>query len=678
MKKVLFAALALAVSMTGFAQKVVVKKGDVANQPVKVQARTLKGNEAPAMSFEQQEVITKATQTRRERGFEEAQIMTTNYDLQSNSAVGNRIATWDDGSAAVVMTWDNSGSTSYSNRGTGYNYYDGASFGDEPENRIEDVFSGWPSITAAGEGEIVASHANSKVHLYKRDIKGEGEWNPIYDSDINCTWPRVATTGNGQYVHLIADEQVTTFTPSRSYVYYARSTDGGATFSEMAYPSLVDVEGDYNFQISADDYVIATNGDNIAILFGALNYDLFYIISHDNGETWEKQIIWNYPYGHSVDWMEHEYTVETDSIWAPDGSHSIAIDDNGVVHVAFSLIRWVPQTTTDPDFSPGAYTYWPYTDGLVYWNSNFTNEQGGHEIPNFGDWSGDVDFPDLVFNGTNGISSTLHPNRLWAMAGADNYNNLYVITAPDENGDGIVDFTDAWDNTNFHYRSHCQTTMPGLSIDEKGNMIIVYSTLSENRINAEANHHFRSAYVTVKDQAGTWFENAYNLSGTFMHTYSEVYPTTAAPKGQDGSFWVAYSEDANIGLYLDYTSGQNNNNLGVITDNFIWAVKVTPTAEDLPGYDGVEENNAINPMTAVRVYPNPATDVLNIEVNASTTSEMNISVFNLMGQKVMESNTNLNVGINRPSINTAELNSGIYFVTVKANGFDQTMKFIVK
>ena len=83
-------------------------------------------------------------------------------------------------------------------------------------------------------------------------------------------------------------------------------------------------------------------------------------------------------------------------------------------------------------------------------------------------------------------------------------------------------------------------------------------------------------------------------------------------------------------------------------------------------------------MTSVRVYPNPATDVLNIEVNASQSSAMNISVFNIMGQKVMEDNVNISTGVSRPSINTSSLSSGVYFVTVKANGFENTQKFIVK
>lgn len=678
MKKVLFMSLAMAVAMTGFAQKPVAKKSDLAKQPVKMSPRVLHGNEAPVMNFGQQEVITKAAQHNSSRGFDEYQIMTTYYDLQSNSALGNRIATWDDGSAAFVMTWDNTNTTSYGNRGTGYNYFDGESFGDEPEMRIEDAYAGWPSITAAGEGEILASHYGSKVHLFKRDVKGQGEWTNIYDTPINTTWPRVATTHNGQYVHVVSCEQSSS-NNLQNFAYYYRSTDGGQTFSEPAYPPLVDVEGEYNYAISADDYVMATNGDNIAILYAANTYDLFYIISHDNGDTWEKQTIWNFPYGHAVDWTNGTYFVETDSIWAPDGSSSIAIDDYGTVHVAFGLTRWAPSEDHD-----GSYTYFPYTDGLVYWNSNYTNEQGTHEILNYGEWSGDVNFPEMAFNGTNGISSTLNAERIWAMAGEDNYKNLYVISAPDENGDGTVDFTDAWDNTNYHYRTHCQTTMPGISIDENGDLIIVYSTLSELRVNTEAGHHFRSAYVTARDHNGTWFENCYNLSADFMHELSEVYPTTSAPRGMNGSFWVMYSEDQNIGLYLDYTapggsSTPNNNNMGVLTENYIYAVKITPSPED-PGMEtwSVEENEAVNPMTTTRVYPNPATDVLNIEVNASQASEMSINVYNIMGQNVMSKNVNINTGMNTRSISTSELNSGIYFVTVKANGFENTMKFIVK
>jgi hypothetical protein len=133
-----------------------------------------------------------------------------------------------------------------------------------------------------------------------------------------------------------------------------------------------------------------------------------------------------------------------------------------------------------------------------------------------------------------------------------------------------------------------------------------------------------------------------------------------------------YSGDENQGLYLDISDTYPNSNGGVLTENYQYACLIRP--ETL----SVNEQEAVNPMTTTRVYPNPATDVLNIEVNASQASEMSINVYNIMGQNVMSKTASINTGINRPSISTSELSSGIYFVTVKANGFENTMKFIVK
>ena len=159
MKKVLFVAIAFAFGMTGFAQR--------ANQAYKSMTATCQipspvmvkdGAQTPGQQFNLSE--HRAYTPQRDTQLEESLIMTTNYDLQSNSALGNRIATWADGTASFVASWDHSGSTAYLDRGTGYNYYDGTSFGDEPTERIEPVRSGWPSIAACGNGEILVSHAS--------------------------------------------------------------------------------------------------------------------------------------------------------------------------------------------------------------------------------------------------------------------------------------------------------------------------------------------------------------------------------------------------------------------------------------------------------------------------------------------------------------------------------------
>ena len=671
MKKVLFLSLILAIGMMGFAQ-VRTDKGDIAKTSVLRHVKSVAGNETTSVSnFAQPQVMTRvAAQTRDADTLMEFETMISDfYDLQSNSALGNRMAQWPDGSLAVTMTWDNSGSSTYDNRGTGYNYYDGENFGDMPEDRIENIYSGWPSIAPFGEGEILASHGGGNVNLYKRDRKGEGEWESVR-SFGPCTWPRIATTNEGKYVHVVAAEQNSSNT-LENYVYYMRSTDGGQTFTDMAYPPMVDVEGMYKYDISADDYVIATNGNTVAILFGSMNFDLFYIISRDNGETWEKQIVAPFPYDHALDWNQTAISIDTDTIWACDNTFSIAIDDNGVVHVAFGLGRWVPA----PASGAGYYTSFPYTQAIVYWNSEYVNEQGGHEIPLFGDWSGDANLAYMALNGTNGVSNSLNDERLWAIAEADGHQHLHLFGFVDDNHNGTYgEYGDLLENyisnSNLGYRSLGIATLPAIIVDNEGNLACMYSCLSENRIWTNT-WYYRGAFVTFRDKCGEWFDDLVNLNADFVHAYAEEYYTSASNMATDGSFWFTYMESETPGLFVDGDGSPAE-------PNSLYAVKLTPSNE-MTGFEtwSVEEQ-VVNPMTSTRVYPNPATDVLNIEVNASQSSEMSINIYNLMGQKVMEKNVNLNMGINTPSINTADLTSGIYFVTVKAKGFENTMKFIVK
>lgn len=680
MKKVLFVTLAMAVAMTGFAQRAVVKDA-VKKTSVTVEKpsalRQINGDAAQGIQFTMPEHMVNAAKATNE--YEEYQAMTTNYDLQSNSALGNRVAFWPDGTASFVATWDHSGNTGFPDRGAGYNYYDGVSLGDEPEERQEPMKSGWPSIAACGDGELLASHATG-VNLYYRPTKGEGEWTLLknWGADYGSpTWPRVVVSGpNNEYIHVVMCKQISVGDGYDNHIYYTRSTDGGQTWSELAdFPGVDnDADGDYRNQLSADDYVMAANGNNVACMFSAYTTEVFYMISHDNGETWERQIIAPYPIlgadgnpVHAVDFADYPDGM-TDTINTSDNSHSIAIDDNGVVHAAFGLFHW---RVTDSEH----YTYYPAGYfGIVYWNSLYTNEQGGHSILPFGQSS--IDAAHQAEWGPNGIGWTLHPDRIEELSELDNNEaNLKLFGYVDENGNGELDYDNVTGAT-WHYRSLGLATMPAVSVDNQGNIAIIFSVWSETRVCEETGFSFRSAYVTFRDNGGQWFadEAGINLSEDFMHQFAEVYPTTAATNALDGSFWVFYSEDENQGLYLDISDTYPMSNLGVLTENYLFAVKVTP---DMEGW-GVEENEAVNPMTSVRVYPNPATDVLNIEVNASQSSAMNISVFNIMGQKVMEDNVNISTGVSRPSINTSSLSSGVYFVTVKANGFENTQKFIVK
>lgn len=664
----------LVVSLSGFAQKPVVVTNGYDKLMAPIPHRVAPQLPMPALDFSHETMTRPRAITYSD--FDEYVTMTTNYDYQTNASLGNRIAVWDDGSAAVVANWAQDGGT-WTTRGTGYNYYNGSDFDAEPESRIEEEKSGWPSIAPLGNGEILASATASGIKVYRRTTKGQGNWTDLgYPNDNDFFYPRICTSGaDNQNVFLIGCKS----TDENDLYYdlcYMRSTDGGNTWSELANPPLVDALGEYNGLIHSDEYVMASYGDDIAILFAGQGYDLFYIISHDNGETWEKQVIARTTLT-DFDWNQTEVTYQTDSIWWHDQSASIAIDKEGTVHVAFGVTRWSPY----PEWGAGYYTYWPLTIGIVYWNSLYVNEQGTHEILPFGQWSGDEGddswwkqngyYP--FNNGINGISSTMHTDRIWALAEADGHQNLHLTGFIDENGDGATDYSEYWGNNpgNWHYQLGIANS-PGITINEDGGIAIIFTVLSETRINYDFNFYYNSAYVVdngfwhvvgSKDWPNWEYEEMTNLSADFLHEYDDVWSTTAYPIGNETNFWFAYQADNQLYQYVLYPS------VG-ITDNYIYAVhgKVL---------DGV--NESCNPMTDVVLRPNPTNGPVFIDLNSAAESTAEVSITDLTGRVVMSMpSISLTPGNNTLNLDVDALSPGMYLATITSAGQNITVKFVVR
>ena len=68
----------------------------------------------------------------------EVVIGTSTYDLQTNASVQNRIVVHNDGTISAGWTMSAEFNTTYSDRGTGYNFFDGGSWGSNPTMRLED------------------------------------------------------------------------------------------------------------------------------------------------------------------------------------------------------------------------------------------------------------------------------------------------------------------------------------------------------------------------------------------------------------------------------------------------------------------------------------------------------------------------------------------------------------
>ena len=86
--------------------------------------------------------------------------------------------------------------------------------------------------------------------------------------------------------------------------------------------------------------------------------DFVLMKSTDGGDTWNKTVIWEYPYP----FFNPAAPFETDTFYCVDGAHHLAFDSEGMVHVVFGINRAV----ADADG-----TYWfPLVDGVGYWNEN--------------------------------------------------------------------------------------------------------------------------------------------------------------------------------------------------------------------------------------------------------------------------------------------------------------------
>ena len=183
MKKVLLLSLGLVMGFSAFAQNKVVK-AEKASFTASA-TKTVVGNEMTSSTANFAPQSSQSVVVSRYTNFEEAETMWTNYDLQSNAFVSNRMYQLDNGSVAVTATFSHETNQSASDRGTGYNFCANGDMGswlEMPETRAEanatgnDLRTGWPTVAPYGaNGEILVAHS-AGLTFWTRETAGEGQW----------------------------------------------------------------------------------------------------------------------------------------------------------------------------------------------------------------------------------------------------------------------------------------------------------------------------------------------------------------------------------------------------------------------------------------------------------------------------------------------------------------------
>ena len=631
MKKLLLFCLVLGIGVMGFSQNFPTVSKELSK--VAAEGTFIKGTD-DATNFNNPVSMVKSTDAYAPT---EHVIGTTYYDLFSNSFIGNRFYRWDDATMAGVWIFGTA-ATAFPERGTGYNFYNGTEWGPAPTVRIEDTRCGWPAISAWGAGgEInVAHNGSAGLEISKRDAKGTGAWSQAnflgpagIENDL--TWPRIITSGeNNEVIHMISNSYVE-YMGQATGLLYSRSVDGGETWD----PQNVIIDGtgaDYYFEIGADDYTLAAQGNTVCILIGSAWMDLFYMRSDDNGETWEHNMVWEHPYPF-FDW---DVTI-ADTFFTVDNSAHMTLDPQGHAHVVFGMSRvahWEVGTS---------YTFYPFVDGVGYWNDMmepFSNDHNALAGPQYGYADSEM-IEDVNFIG-------------------------YM---QDVDGDGEVTLVGTTVDDIMSYRQIGPSGMPSITVDEFGYRYILFSSTTETYFTDTYN--YKHVWARGFDNGTETWGEFMDLTSDIQHIFDEcVFPVIASTS--DENIHYIYQADITPGIALDDEHAYQENR---------WTYGMLPKVELTPSWTGigVEEAELIDDSHVSQNFPNPFTGTTTVNVNLEKAAKLSLVVTNMTGQKVIEINRGqVPAQTHTFTIEADMLQAGIYFYTVTAGTSQVTRKMIVE
>ena len=553
----------------------------------------------------------------------------TRYDLQTNSSCGNRLALNANGTLSATWTMGFSDIDDYTDRGTGYNYFDGTAWQPMPTARIEDnIRTGWPEVglTASGK-QVILNHlflAPVKLHFVVRDIGTSGAWtesNVPHAPAPGVVWPRMAIGGdNGNTIHAVAITLPTgndgaEYKGMDGHLLYFRSRDGGGRWdkTEVILPG---VDSSYYNFIRGDSYGIDVRGNTVAVVLFSSWGDMKLIKSTDNGETWTVSIINDFPlenYEVNAGYSEDDIPVDPDApttlaIRTTDAAGSVIIDENGMVHIAFSTTY-----VEDSDLGDEGWTYYPGQYGLYYWNESY---------------------------GTGGAK--------------------LVAGLPDSNGNGELDVT-GWGDY-----SQSILSFPSIAADGDGQIFISYSGLVEafenTNANPEAQTYRHVLIIGSKDGGETWTEpydiiNAEISDPDFYAFFEGVFPSMA--KRVDDKIHLIYQQDTEPGLATrgDDADPVQNNNIVYVS---------LSTEEFFTLSSGREIKEQIADLA---VSPNPARGQFDLAFSIKEAGQVSVELLNGFGGKISEP---LNAafyapGSYRETFQVQNLPKGFYFLKMKMN-----------
>ncbi|MFV0501598.1 MAG: T9SS type A sorting domain-containing protein, partial [Bacteroidales bacterium] len=135
-------------------------------------------------------------------------------------------------------------------------------------------------------------------------------------------------------------------------------------------------------------------------------------------------------------------------------------------------------------------------------------------------------------------------------------------------------------------------------------------------------------------------------------------------------FDYAYDLDTNTWKYINGIRATSDGGLIIAVTTFYegYFIKFMPN-----GFVSIT-NIETNEKASIKVYPNPARDFINVDIEADRFSSSEIELFDIQGRLVKKSKLNAQIG-NR--IDVSSLNPGAYTYRVVINGKGISGKVII-
>ena len=583
--------------------------------------------------------------------YTEKVIGTTKYDLQTNSSIGRRLIVYSDGRKTALYTFSSNAASDYQDRGTGYVHFDGKEWSAMPTDRIEGKSNpqkvnrtAWPCmyLNAKGEEVIIAQNAGAQkangsedpgkfTVQSKNTAIGSNTFTKSFPLDFSENfgiWNRVATSGNGTFVHIInngissldfrpSDSSTGLFTP----MFYYRSIDGGDTYTRQLLPEH-DSSNYYNNE--GDAYAIAVRDSIVAISYASFCDDVTIWKSMDNGASFTRLVVDKFP----IRAFHNQKTDinkdgKADTLSTTSGDHDIIIDAAGKVHIVYGKARALDTANDDPPASIF------YGNALVHWTEGMTKS-----------------------------------------------DTIAQVIECDRDNSGSIDFGVIGQYGGYGYVGY--VGQPSLSMDSNGDIYMVYTgavegdtTLDGNQEGAAAGLNFRDLFVVYStDNGKTWSKP---IDITSSPSVEEVF-ASAAVNTQDGKLHVLFQRDDRPG----YIAGSGVE-IPVANDIVYMGIPTSGIKTNVQGCASLSGINNVKPNTIGLVaYPNPAANNLNVAFETTKSGNASIIVSNTVGQVVLSQNFGtVYTGRSVQSLDIASLNNGIYFYTVTTANGVATAQFVV-